>query len=51
MGNAVYKSLPVGKDHGIAGIAGKYNKGKKIIIFPFDGSLYPAVLSSLTSAS
>lgn len=33
------------------GRAGKYNQGRKLIIFPFDGFLYPAVLSSLTFAS
>lgn len=31
--------------------AGKCNQGRKIIIFPFDGFLYPAVLCSLTPAS
>lgn len=33
------------------GRAGKHNKGRRLIIFPFDGFLYPAVLSSLTSSS
>lgn len=33
------------------GRARKYNKGRKLIILPFDGFLYLAVLSSLTSAS